>query len=101
MVEIPAPDFDLAMTLDSGQELQYQKLLLATGGRNRRLHVAGAELPRIHYLRTVAECDLAVFDLTGFEPAVMLLLGVRAVVRRGVTICTYRGRVPFGELPPG
>src|ERR1700724_578558 len=42
--------------LDSGQELGYQKLLIATGGRNRRLPVAGAELPGIHYLRTVAEC---------------------------------------------
>jgi 3-phenylpropionate/trans-cinnamate dioxygenase ferredoxin reductase subunit len=45
------------VTLDSGQELRYQQVLIATGGRNRRLHVAGAELPGIHYLRTVAECD--------------------------------------------
>ena len=45
------------VTLDSGGELEYQKLLIATGGRNRRLRVAGAELPGIHYLRTVAECD--------------------------------------------
>jgi 3-phenylpropionate/trans-cinnamate dioxygenase ferredoxin reductase subunit len=43
--------------LDSGQELEYQKVLIATGGRNRRLAVPGAQLPGIHHLRTVAECD--------------------------------------------
>src|SRR5258708_4663145 len=51
-------DADLhTVTLDSGQELEYQKLLIATGGRNRRLDVAGAELPGIHYLRTLEECE--------------------------------------------
>src|SRR5882757_9247003 len=43
--------------LDSGQELQYQKVLIATGGRNRRLELPGADLPGLHYLRTVAECE--------------------------------------------
>src|SRR5580658_2040734 len=45
------------VTLDSGEELGYQKVLIATGGRNRRLSIPGADLPGIHYLRTVAECD--------------------------------------------
>src|SRR5258706_4310469 len=45
------------VTLGSGQELRYQKLLIATGGRNRRLNVPGAGLPGIHYLRTIAECE--------------------------------------------
>jgi 3-phenylpropionate/trans-cinnamate dioxygenase ferredoxin reductase subunit len=43
--------------LDSGQELGYQKLLIATGGRPRRLGLPGADLAGIHYLRTVADCD--------------------------------------------
>jgi len=43
--------------LDSGQELGYHKLLIATGGRNRRLEIPGADLPGLHYLRTVADCD--------------------------------------------
>src|SRR5947208_14445197 len=30
------------VVLDSGEELEYQKLLIATGGRNRRLDVPGA-----------------------------------------------------------
>ena len=45
------------LALDSGQQVEYQKLLLATGGRNRRLRISGADLPGIYYLRTVAECD--------------------------------------------
>jgi 3-phenylpropionate/trans-cinnamate dioxygenase ferredoxin reductase subunit len=43
--------------LDSGEELGYEKLLLTTGGRNRRLSVPGADLPGIHQLRSVAESD--------------------------------------------
>src|SRR5208282_2816253 len=31
--------------LDSGRELAYQKLLIATGGRKRRLEIPGADLP--------------------------------------------------------
>ncbi len=49
--------------LTSGQELPYQKLLIATGGRPRQLRLpssadlSSADLPGIHYLRTVADCD--------------------------------------------
>jgi 3-phenylpropionate/trans-cinnamate dioxygenase ferredoxin reductase component len=43
--------------LHSGQVLQYQKVLISTGGRNRRLDLPGADLPGLHYLRTVAECE--------------------------------------------
>ena len=43
--------------LGSGQELQYQKVLIATGGQNRRLELPGAGLPGLHYLRTLAECE--------------------------------------------
>jgi len=45
------------LALGSGGELGYQRLLLATGGQNRRLQVPGAELPGIYYLRTVTDCD--------------------------------------------
>jgi 3-phenylpropionate/trans-cinnamate dioxygenase ferredoxin reductase component len=45
------------VVLDSGEELRYEKVLIATGGRNRRLDIPGAGLPGIHYLRTVDECD--------------------------------------------
>ena len=43
--------------LSSGQELGYQRLLIATGGQPRRFTVPSADLPGVHYLRTVADCD--------------------------------------------
>src|ERR1700674_3856093 len=43
--------------LESGDAIGYERLLLATGGRNRRLEVPGAHLPGIYQLRTIAECD--------------------------------------------
>jgi len=43
--------------LESGDTIGYERLLLATGGRNRQLEVPGSYLPGIHQLRTIAECD--------------------------------------------
>jgi hypothetical protein len=40
----------------------------------------------LRFVRALCAAPIAVFDATGFEPAVMLALGVRAVVRRGVTL---------------
>jgi hypothetical protein len=40
-------------------------------------------------VRAVAEADLVVFDVTGFEPAVMLLVGVRSTCRRWLTVCSH------------
>jgi 3-phenylpropionate/trans-cinnamate dioxygenase ferredoxin reductase subunit len=45
------------VVLESGEEIEYEKLLIATGGQNRRIDVPGAELEGIHQLRTVAECE--------------------------------------------
>src|ERR1700726_3383378 len=41
-----------AVVLGSGEELSYGKLLIATGGRNRRLRLPGAGLPGIPQPRT-------------------------------------------------
>jgi len=46
------------ITLDDGREIPYKSLLLATGGRVRRLEVTGSELEGIHYLRTLQDCDI-------------------------------------------
>jgi 3-phenylpropionate/trans-cinnamate dioxygenase ferredoxin reductase subunit len=43
--------------LESGQVVPYRALLLTTGGRNRKMKVAGSGLQGVHQLRTVAECD--------------------------------------------
>src|SRR5207248_8804970 len=43
--------------LGSGGSVEYDRLLIATGGRNRRPQVVGAELDGVHQLRTVADAD--------------------------------------------
>ena len=45
------------VTLDGGQELAYDSLLLTTGAEPRRISVPGADLDGVHYLRTFADCD--------------------------------------------
>src|SRR6185312_2067482 len=40
-----------------GRVLSYDKLLLATGSRVRKIRIPGADLPGIHYLRSIADVD--------------------------------------------
>ena len=44
--------------LEGDRRLGYDRLLLATGSVPRRLHVPGADLDGIHYLRTVGDSEL-------------------------------------------
>jgi 3-phenylpropionate/trans-cinnamate dioxygenase ferredoxin reductase component len=64
-----------SVTLDSGAEVGYQKALIATGGRNRRLRLPGADLPGLHYLRTVAECDAIKREAAPGRRAVIVGMG--------------------------
>lgn len=45
------------VTLVDGQELQYEKLVLATGARARELPVAGTDLAGVCYLRDIDDVD--------------------------------------------
>lgn len=58
--------------LDSGEELQYTKVLIATGGQNRRLKLPGADLPGVHYLRTVADCEAIKADAVAGRRAAVI-----------------------------
>ena len=57
-VTIQAVDTRLKKVILQGEEIvAYDKLLLCTGGKNRRFQVPGAEAPGVYQLRTMAECD--------------------------------------------
>ncbi|MDX2224464.1 MAG: FAD-dependent oxidoreductase [Rhodospirillaceae bacterium] len=44
-----------SVRLNDGGSLAYDKLVLATGGRVRRLSLPGGDLPQVKYLRTIAD----------------------------------------------
>jgi 3-phenylpropionate/trans-cinnamate dioxygenase ferredoxin reductase component len=45
------------LTLDDGDRLRYDRLLLTTGARPRRLAIPGSELDDVLYMRTVEDSD--------------------------------------------
>src|SRR6266536_1090500 len=46
-----------SVVLEGGETVPYDRLLVATGGRNRRLSTPGGDLTGIFQLRTVEDCD--------------------------------------------
>jgi 3-phenylpropionate/trans-cinnamate dioxygenase ferredoxin reductase subunit len=97
-----------AVTLDSGEELGYQKVLIATGGRNRRLRIPGADLPGIHYLRTVAECDAIKQEARPGRRAVIVGMGfigsevAASLTQLGVRVtAVFPGRAPLETVLGG
>ena len=45
------------INLDNGETIAYEKLLISTGSRPRRLSIVGSDLNGIHYLRTMDDVD--------------------------------------------
>jgi len=90
-----------SVVLDSGEELEYQKVLIATGGRNRRLEVPGAELPGIHQLRTVAECDAIKREAVAGRHAIVVGMGfIGCEVAASLTQLGVRVTAAFPESVP-
>jgi len=93
-----------SVALDSGEELTYSKVLLATGGQNRRLEIPGAHLAGIHYLRTVAECDAIKAEVAPNRRAVVVGMGfigcevAASLTQLGVAVTAILpGRVPLAK----
>ena len=93
------------LVFDDGREMSYQKVLIATGGGNRRLAIPGAELPGIYYLRTVAECDAIKREAMAGRSAVVVGMGfigcegAAALTQLGVDVtCLFPGRNPLERV---
>ena len=93
------------VTLDSGAEIRYEKVLIATGGRNRRIEADGADLPGIHYLRTVAQCDAIKQEAVRGRSAVIVGMGfigcevAASLTQLGVRVtAVFPGRDPLERV---
>jgi 3-phenylpropionate/trans-cinnamate dioxygenase ferredoxin reductase subunit len=64
-----------AVELDGGERLAYDKLLVATGGSNRRVPIPGIGLERIHGLRTVADSERIRAEIAPGRKAVVVGMG--------------------------
>ena len=60
------------ITLADGRQIGFEKLLLATGGRPRRLPIPGADLEGIYYLRNLEDSDAIRAALQGARRAVVI-----------------------------
>ena len=92
-----APD---AYTLKPTVERAH-RLIRDTGLSAPGFHSAAAAIQSepalLDAVRALCHARVVVFDATDFEPAIMLLAGIRSVVRRGVTILSIGGKYALGS----
>ncbi|MCW2244161.1 FAD-dependent oxidoreductase [Azospirillum canadense] len=63
------------VSLSYGSSVPYDKLLIATGARARRLPAPGADLPGVHHLRTIADAEALGAALTAAKRVVVIGAG--------------------------
>ena len=61
--------------LENGERIPYDKVLIATGVRNRKLPLPGADLPGIYGLRDVADVDVIRQEAVAGRKAVLVGMG--------------------------
>ncbi|MGQ9632223.1 MAG: FAD-dependent oxidoreductase [bacterium] len=61
-----------SVTFESGNQLKYDRLLLATGGIPRRLNIPGANLEGCLSLRSLADAEAIISAVEGAEKAVIV-----------------------------
>jgi 3-phenylpropionate/trans-cinnamate dioxygenase ferredoxin reductase component len=77
-----------SVELTDGQEVSFDKALVATGSGVRRLSVPGAELEGIHYLRTLGNSDTIRDDASGKR---IVLIGGSYIATEVAASLTERG----------
>jgi 3-phenylpropionate/trans-cinnamate dioxygenase ferredoxin reductase subunit len=97
------------IVLANGETLTYDRLLIATGSRVRRLNTPGADLPGVHYLRTIAD-TMAIKRELGPETKLIVVGGgwigletAAAARKHGaqVTVVEMAGQLCNRALPRG
>ena len=96
------------LTLDGGNNIPYDKLVLALGARVRELAVAGSDLAGVHYVRNIADVQGIREDLEGSRHLVIVGAGyigleVAAVTRTlglDVTVVEMADRVMSRVVSP-
>jgi 3-phenylpropionate/trans-cinnamate dioxygenase ferredoxin reductase subunit len=96
------------LSVEDGDDLAYDTLVLALGSRSRRLHVEGNDLDRVHYLRSIADVDAIREDLEPGRHLVIVGAGyigleVAAVARQAgldVTVVEIADRVMSRVVSP-
>lgn len=61
-----------SLVLEDGSTIAYDRLLLATGARPRKLDIPGGGLPGIHYLRDIADADRIKADMVSGRRATIV-----------------------------
>ena len=94
-----------ALTLAGGERMSFDRLLLATGARPRRLSIPGSGLAGVHYLRDLADADVLAERLEGGGRVVVIGAGwigaeVAASARsKGLEVTMLeRGRLPLERV---
>jgi len=83
--------------LASGDRVAYDRLLLATGARNRRFPIPGLDLPGVHALRTVDEAEALSDEISPGRRAVVVGMGfigsevTSSLRQRGVEVTAIDG----------
>ncbi len=72
-----------------GRKLDYDRLLLTTGSRPRRLDVPGVALRGVHYLRTITDVDNIVAELNA--GARVVLIGAGFIGLEAAAVLRHRG----------
>lgn len=94
--------------IDGGEDVSYDKLVIATGSRVRRLPVEGANLNGVHYLRSIADVDNIRTDMEAGRKLVIIGAGyigleVAAVAQQAglnVTVVEMADRVMSRVVSP-
>jgi NADPH-dependent 2,4-dienoyl-CoA reductase/sulfur reductase-like enzyme/nitrite reductase/ring-hydroxylating ferredoxin subunit len=60
------------VTINGGETISYDRLLLATGAEPVRLPIPGADQPNVHVLRTLADCRAIIASAKGARRAIVV-----------------------------